>query len=105
MALSRIQVWILAARPRTLPAAAAPVLIGSAMAFQQEMFHLWAALAAFLGAMFIQIGTNLANDYFDYVKGSDRADRTGPMRVTQAGLVSPLSMKKAAKLSVFSLPG
>ena len=96
MSQSSIKIWFLAARPKTLPAAAAPVIIGTAMAYQAELFHLYSALAALLGALFIQIGTNLANDYFDYKKGTDTEERLGPVRVTQAGLVAPSAVKKAA---------
>jgi len=95
VALSRFQVWILAARPKTLPAAVAPVLIGTAMAFGDFGFHLLSALAAMIGALLIQIGTNFANDYFDHARGTDTEDRLGPLRVTQAGLVTPTTMKRA----------
>ncbi|MBF0571399.1 MAG: 1,4-dihydroxy-2-naphthoate polyprenyltransferase [Candidatus Omnitrophica bacterium] len=81
--------WILAIRPKTLPAAIAPVLIGTAMAFGDGLFHATSALMALLAALCIQIGTNLANDYFDFKKGADTADRKGPIRVTQAGLIKP----------------
>lgn len=81
--------WILAARPKTLPAAAAPVLVGSALAWRAGGFRLFPAVAALVGALLIQIATNLANDYFDFVKGADTSDRVGPVRVTQAGLLSP----------------
>jgi len=86
---------MLAARPKTLPAAAAPVLIGMAMAFADHVFSLLPALAALVGALLIQIGTNFANDYFDYKQGIDTHERLGPLRVTQAGLVSPSAMRKA----------
>ena len=95
MSGSPISVWILASRPKTLPAALAPVLIGSAMAFADGAGHLWSALAAGFGALMIQIGTNFTNDYIDFQKGTDREDRLGPTRVTQAGLVSASAMKKA----------
>ncbi len=81
----------MAARPRTLPAAIAPVLVGTAAAVQW-LGHLprWGAfLAALVGSIFIQIGTNLANDYSDARRGADSADRLGPVRVTSAGLVAP----------------
>ncbi|MBI3602593.1 MAG: 1,4-dihydroxy-2-naphthoate polyprenyltransferase [Candidatus Omnitrophica bacterium] len=81
--------WVLAIRPKTLPAAIAPVLIGSAMAFGDGAFHAPSALCALVAALFIQIGTNLSNDYFDFKKGADRKDRKGPIRVTQAGLIKP----------------
>ena len=92
------QIWLLAARPKTLPAAVAPVLIGVVMAYESGGFDLWAAAAALLGAILIQIGTNFANDYFDFKKGIDDGDRLGPMRVTQAGLVSPAAMKAATTI-------
>jgi len=81
--------WILAIRPKTLPAAIAPVLIGTAMAFGDGLYHGPSALMALSAALCIQIGTNLANDYFDFKKGADTADRKGPTRVTQAGLIKP----------------
>ncbi|MBN1993842.1 MAG: 1,4-dihydroxy-2-naphthoate polyprenyltransferase [Anaerolineae bacterium] len=88
-ALSKIHVWLLAARPKTLPAAAAPVVVGTAVAVAEQAFSLWPALAALLGALFLQIGANLANDVFDFTKGADTTARLGPMRVTQAGLLTP----------------
>lgn len=95
---SRAQVWILAARPKTLPAAVAPVLIGTAMAHTGGGIHWISAVAAMLGALLIQIGTNFANDYFDFKKGTDNGERLGPLRVTQSGLVAPESMKRATIL-------
>ena len=86
-----MRIWLMAARPRTLPAAVAPVLVGTAAAVQW-LGHLprWGAFAAALvGSIFIQIGTNLANDYSDAKRGADTADRLGPVRVTSAGLVTP----------------
>ena len=100
--MSRIAIWLAATRPRTLPAAAVPVLMGSALAWHNDAFHLLAALAAFAGAMLIQIGTNFANDYFDFKKGTDREDRLGPTRATAAGLVSANAMKFAF-IAVFAL--
>ncbi len=87
--MSRASAWALAARPRTLPAAAAPVLVGSALAWHLGGFRLLPALAALVGALLIQVATNLANDYFDFMKGADAEDRVGPVRVTQAGLLAP----------------
>jgi 1,4-dihydroxy-2-naphthoate octaprenyltransferase len=86
-----MRIWLMAARPRTLPAAVAPVLVGTAAAVQWAG-HLprWGAFfAALVGSIFIQIGTNLANDYSDAKRGADTADRLGPVRVTSAGLVTP----------------
>lgn len=87
--LSKLQIWILAARPKTLWAAIAPVIIGTAMAFGDEHAHWPSALIALIGSVMIQIGTNLANDYFDFHKGADTEERTGPPRVTQSGLMAP----------------
>ena len=81
----------MAARPRTLPAAIAPVLVGTAAAVEWagRLPRVGAFLAALIGSIFIQIGTNLANDYSDARRGADTADRLGPVRVTSAGLVTP----------------
>jgi 1,4-dihydroxy-2-naphthoate octaprenyltransferase len=86
-----MRIWLMAARPRTLPAAIAPVLVGSAAAVEWagELPRPWAFVAALIGSIFIQIGTNLANDYSDARRGADTADRLGPVRVTSAGLVAP----------------
>ena len=87
--LSQRQIWMLATRPKTLPAAAAPVVVGTAVAIAEGAFALAPALAALLGALLLQIGSNLANDVFDYKKGADTSARLGPTRVTQAGFLSP----------------
>src|SRR4249920_1998078 len=81
----------MAARPRTLPAAIAPVLVGTAAAIEHhgDLRRTWAFVAALIGSIFIQIGTNLANDYSDAKRGADTVDRLGPVRVTSAGLVAP----------------
>lgn len=94
----RVQVWLWAARPKTLSAAVAPVLVGTAMAFEAGEWHPLSAVLALLGAVLIQIGVNFHNDYADYVKGADTEDRVGPLRVTQAGLVAPDTMRRAAFL-------
>lgn len=86
---TKLQIWLLAARPKTLPAAAAPVVVGTAVAIGEAVFQWGPALAALLGALLIQIGTNFANDVFDYKKGADTTERLGPTRVTQAGLLPP----------------
>lgn len=92
---SRAQVWIMASRLRTLPAAIAPVLIGCALAWADGVTHAGAALAALAGAVLIQIGTNYANDYFDFVNGADNEKRVGPTRATAAGLIPPAAMRTA----------
>jgi 1,4-dihydroxy-2-naphthoate octaprenyltransferase len=86
--ISPWRAWLMAIRPKTLPAAVSPVLVGIALAVADGVFSPLPALAAMVGALLIQIGTNLANDYFDYVKGVDVAERKGPTRVAQSGLVS-----------------
>ncbi|PKO13094.1 MAG: 1,4-dihydroxy-2-naphthoate polyprenyltransferase [Chloroflexi bacterium HGW-Chloroflexi-10] len=91
--LTKTQAWILAARPKTLPAAAAPVIVGSAAAFAEQMFKPGPALAALAGALLLQIGANYANDVFDYQKGADSGERLGPLRLTQAGILSPREVK------------
>lgn len=85
--------WGLAVRLRTLPAAAAGVVTGSALAWRDGFFRLDAVLACLLTALLLQIGSNLANDVFDYERGTDTPDRVGPVRVTQAGLLSPSQVK------------
>jgi 1,4-dihydroxy-2-naphthoate polyprenyltransferase len=89
-----VRAWILAARPQTLTAAAAPVLVGTACAIEAGGFRRGPALAALLGAMLLQIGANFANDVFDFEKGADTAERLGPTRAVQAGLVTPADMKR-----------
>ena len=88
-------VWLMAARPRTLSAAVSPVLVGTAVAHHAGAMRPAAAALALLSALFIQIGTNFANDYSDFKHGAD-ADRVGPTRVTQSGLVAPRTVKLAA---------
>lgn len=96
---SRRQIWLLAIRPKTLWAAVAPVIVGAAIAVDDNFIHIGSFLAALLGAVFIQIGTNLANDYFDFKKATDTPDRVGPLRVTQAGLVTPGQMRNATAIA------
>jgi 1,4-dihydroxy-2-naphthoate polyprenyltransferase len=87
--LSPLRIWLMAARPRTLPAAVAPVLVGTALAATLGTFKVLTFIAAMVGALFIQIGTNLSNDYSDARRGADTEDRLGPVRVTAGGLVPP----------------
>src|SRR4051812_19322061 len=86
---SAARIWLMAARPRTLPAAVAPVLVGTALAATEGTFHPLVFAAAMIGALFIQVGTNLSNDYSDARRGADTEDRLGPVRVTAGGLVPP----------------
>ena len=88
--MSPLRLWLLAARPRTLPAAVAPVLVGTALAAgPEDTFRPLAFACALLGSIFIQIGTNLSNDYSDARRGADTEDRLGPVRVTAGGLMPP----------------
>lgn len=92
---SALRIWFEAARPRTLPAAVAPVLVGSALAGHEGVFQLAPALLCLGFALLVQVGTNFANDYYDFVQGADTAARVGPRRAVAAGLVSPVTMKRA----------
>lgn len=85
--------WMLAIRPRTLPAAAAGVVMGAALAWRDEVFRLDAFLVCLFTALLLQIGSNLANDVFDFERGTDTAERLGPTRVTQAGILTPGQVK------------
>ena len=92
---SKLSLWILAFRPKTLPAAAAPVSVGTAVAITSGEFSLLPALAALLGALLLQVAVNLANDYFDFKNSIDSEERLGPIRVTQSGLIPPGQVKLA----------
>ncbi|PEN15305.1 1,4-dihydroxy-2-naphthoate polyprenyltransferase [Longibacter salinarum] len=99
---ARPTVWIQAARPKTLGAAIAPVLVGTAMALEAGSLHLLSATCALISAILIQVGVNFHNDYHDYLKGTDTEERVGPERVTQAGLVDPETMRFAT-IAVFAV--
>jgi 1,4-dihydroxy-2-naphthoate octaprenyltransferase len=96
---SGIRIWLMAARIRTLPAAIAPVLVGTALAGFAHVFHPLRFIAALVGAIFIQVGTNLSNDYSDARRGADTEDRLGPVRVTAGGLVPPRQVLIATYVS------
>ena len=87
------EAWTLAARPRTLPVSVGPVVVGTAIAFAEDGLRWLPALAALAGALLLQVGSNLANDVFDFERGADGADRIGPPRATQMGLLSPAQMR------------
>ena len=87
--LPKWRIWLLAIRVPTLPAAVAPVLVGSAFGASRGSFSLPVFLVALFSALMIQIGTNLTNDLFDFRKGADTKERVGPVRVTSAGLLTP----------------
>lgn len=94
--------WLLAARPRTLPAAAAPVLVGTACASAVDAFRAGPAVAALAGALLLQIGANFANDVFDFERGADTPDRLGPTRAVQSGLLEARALRVATAV-VFAL--
>lgn len=95
MSDGRGRVWLSAARPRTLPAAIAPVVVGSGLAWRDGHFDALAASICLGFALLIQIGTNFANDYYDFVHGADTAARVGPRRAVAAGLIAPATMRRA----------
>lgn len=95
-----IRYWILAARPKTLPAAVIPVIIGTSFAYRDHSFDFIPALVALICAILIQIGTNFANDYYDYKKGTDDENRIGFKRATSSGWIAPDVMLKATKLTM-----
>ncbi|MBN1209401.1 MAG: 1,4-dihydroxy-2-naphthoate polyprenyltransferase [Myxococcaceae bacterium] len=97
-----LKAWLLAVRPKTLTAALVPVSVGTGLAFGAGVGRWLPALAALVGALLIQIGTNLTNDYYDFKKGADTSERLGPMRVTQSGLIAP-STVLAGALACFGL--
>ncbi|WP_123624094.1 1,4-dihydroxy-2-naphthoate polyprenyltransferase [Halorubrum sp. CSM-61] len=97
--VSRRRAWVIAARPQTLPAAAAPVIVGVGLAVREGVFAPLPALAAFVGAALIQIGTNFANDYYDAIQGADTDDREGFTRVVASGLIEPGEVKRAMWLT------
>ena len=90
--VGKVAAWRSAARPPTLTAAVAPVLVGSGVAIADDVFDAGPATGALLGAIFLQVGANFANDVFDFKKGADTADRLGPPRATQQGLLSSREM-------------
>ena len=97
---AKLSAWVLAIRPKTLTAAAAPVIAGTGIAVADQAFSFLPAVAALIGALFIRVGTNLANDYYDFLKGGDTEERLGPTRVTQAGLIPPESVRRGMFVSL-----
>jgi len=102
--ISKTKAWIMASRPKTLPAALAPVLVGMALAYADGGFRWLPALAAAAGALLLQIGANFANDYFDFFKGADTHERLGPTRVTASGLIGHGELRWGM-VAVFGLAG
>lgn len=104
--MKKLKVWLLASRPKTLPAAIAPAFCGSAWAFYEQKFSWLIFILTILTSLGLQIGANFANDYYDFKRGSDRKDRLGPKRATATGMVSQKEMLNATiiilALSFFS---
>ncbi|WP_340103835.1 1,4-dihydroxy-2-naphthoate polyprenyltransferase [Rhodohalobacter sp. 8-1] len=96
----KLKLWLSAARPKTLAAAVVPVLVGSSIAWYHQLFRLDTTAVALFCAFAIQIGTNFANDYFDFIKGADTDERLGFERATAAGLIKPETMKLATILTM-----
>jgi 1,4-dihydroxy-2-naphthoate octaprenyltransferase len=96
---TRVKAWLIAARPQTLPAALAPVAVGTGLAYHDGYLAVLPALVALLGATLIQIGTNFANDYYDAVQGADTEAREGFTRVTAGGLIPPGQVKAGMYLT------
>lgn len=94
--MASISIWLEATRPKTLPAAATPVFIGTALAHQDMVFDWRPAVLCLVFALLVQVGTNFANDYLDGVKGSDTKDRLGPRRAVASGLIPASLMKRVA---------
>ncbi len=93
--------WLLAIRPKTLPASITPVIVGTAAAYADGRFSALPAAASLVGSLLLQVGVNLANDYFDYMRGYDTPERIGPIRVTQSGLIAPRKVRNAMILTFF----
>lgn len=97
---STFRIWYLAARPWTLPASLAPIIVGSAVAWHEGGFHLLTALLALLTALLLQIAANFANDALDFKKGTDTEGRVGPTRITSAGYVSYEGVMRATFIAL-----
>ncbi len=97
--VSKFNLWVTASRPKTLPAAVTPVIVGSAIAGFEHKFVFMPALFALVISLLIQIGTNFVNDLYDFLKGTDKPDRVGPQRLLTSGLISPDEMKRAIYLT------
>jgi len=97
-----LQAWVMAMRPRTLPVSVGPVLVGTSVAYVEGGMRVGPAIAAGLGSLLLQIGSNFANDVFDFEKGADTEDRIGPPRATQLGLLTPATLKRGM-FAVFAL--
>lgn len=93
ISISKFDAWVLASRPKTLPAAVMPVLVGTAIAVHDGKFKLLASIVALICSLLIQIGTNLVNDLYDFLKGTDKKERLGPLRAAASGILSVKELK------------
>ena len=100
--MNKIESWLIASRPRTLLAAFVPVMVGSAVAFNEGKLKIILSLSALLCSLLIQVGTNFTNDLYDFLKGSDTTKRKGPRRVLASGLITVGEMKTAIVLTFFT---
>ena len=98
--INRTQAWLESLRPKTLPLAFSAIVVGTTLAWHQGYFDPWVALLALITAGLLQILSNLANDYGDAVKGSDKPDRIGPLRGMQKGAITQPQMKRALIVTV-----
>jgi 1,4-dihydroxy-2-naphthoate polyprenyltransferase len=98
--VSRVQAWLLAARPKTLPAAVVPVLVGGACAYRVGGFDPTTTMLCLLCALLLQITSNFANDVFDFEQGADTNERVGPARAVASGWISAVHMRRAMWMSV-----
>ena len=97
--ISKLDSWILASRPKTLLAAVVPVIVGSALAVYDGSFKPLAAFVALLCSVLIQVGTNFTNDLYDFLKGTDKKERSGPHRALASGWLTANEMKMAVSLT------
>jgi 1,4-dihydroxy-2-naphthoate octaprenyltransferase len=100
--ITKFNSWILASRPKTLPAAFVPVMVGTALAINLGKFNFFITLVTIICSLLIQIGTNFTNDLYDYLKGADTSLRKGPVRVLASGLISVKEMKVGIFITFFS---
>jgi 1,4-dihydroxy-2-naphthoate octaprenyltransferase len=98
--MGTFHIWLEATRPKTLPAAVAPVLLGSGLAYAEGAFVFLAALICLVFALLVQVGTNFANDYLDGIRGTDTEQRIGPPRAVASGLVAPELMKRVTMVTL-----
>lgn len=98
----KIKLWLSASRPKTLAAAVVPVIVGASIAWYDQLFRIDTTAVALFCAFAIQIGTNFANDYFDFIKGADTDERLGFERATASGLIKPETMKYATILTMLT---